>query len=162
MEWKGIGNEIKGTENIKLFTVLLGFTYEFKSHVRTLVTHLISNNTEVQLQFIHQTMSWQNLITVLLPALVTEVIKANQSFLLHVDHLGFMMSCFTWRKGTRNRVAKKQKSEDWYTEQWNRKKSSYPTFKLRYRTRILYSLPLKLFSIVNQNKWMKQFYCISR
>lgn len=57
-------------------------------------------------------MSWQSFITLLLPALVTEVIKANQSFLLHVDHLGFMMCPVLHEEKEPGTVAKKQKSED--------------------------------------------------
>lgn len=92
------------TENIKLLIVPLALNYAFKS-----LCSAISFQTSQKYSYSHQTMSWQILATVLLPALVSEVIKANQSFLLQVEHLDFRMSCFIQRKGTRNRIAKKQK-----------------------------------------------------
>lgn len=92
-EWNVIASEIK-ERYIKLFIVPLALNYESKSHITTLVSHLISNHIDIQLLSIHQTMSWQILITVLLPAFVAEVIKANQFLLLQVDHFDIMMSCF--------------------------------------------------------------------
>lgn len=80
------------------------------SHTEELCS-AISFQTTQKYGYSHQAMSWQVLATVLLPALVTEVIKANQSFLLQLDHLDFMMSCFIRRKGTKNRIAKKQKTK---------------------------------------------------